>query len=154
MHTALFINIGAPQRRVVVISDCKAAVDAALAATRPHGTLPRASPALWARFRDMLAGRAVAFHWVPAHGRHEEWEPPLPHDGRLWRELNDSADQECTAHMLPHRRRWRQRLTNHERATAWCRKALEISAMMSQRLLEVRAPFADFHRRLGHDWYS
>ncbi|CAE7516923.1 unnamed protein product [Symbiodinium natans] len=82
--------------RLVIISDCKSAIDTAFG--RGQATL------LVAEVEALLAavcglGIEVTLHWVPSHGKlaPTRWRPP-PGGELLARFLNDAADRAAKAH--------------------------------------------------------
>jgi len=53
-------------------------------------------PAFWAKIASLIPSD-FHFHWIPSHGKQEDWTAPAPHSTKHWRALNDSADTAATA---------------------------------------------------------
>ena len=67
--------------------------------------------AAWAHVVALMQGREVSVRWVPAHGRHEEWDGP-----QWWRDLNAKADGEANSRAQAARERRREERRSQEKA--------------------------------------
>lgn len=101
LHGAhLAARLRAPQ--VVFVCDSLYVVDA-LRDLFSQKLLPRVSPALWVRIRELLRPLRWDVSWCPSHGKRPDWAPEAPFQDRaqLWRRLNEVADKEYGRAMAP-----------------------------------------------------
>ena len=81
-----------------IISDCKSVLQKAWR-VRAGGALPRFAPGLWKEI-SLLSPQSM-LHFVPSHGKNQNWRPPGQHSASVWRHLNSLAD--AKANSIAHR---------------------------------------------------
>ena len=114
------------QHKVVIVCDNLAVVRRAQARLKGRQRVERFAPTLWSRF-DAAARRLKELEvwWVPSHGKYmDSWSPPEGASGEEWRALNNSADEEASAHaerVWAAEGAWRQ---NKVGAGTWAQEAL------------------------------
>ena len=84
------------------------------------------SPAAWKHLKDLLDGTGSQLSWVPAHGRHEDWQPLQGQSAVAWRELNDRADSQASRHAKRALERTRAARQARQQALAWAQRALRL----------------------------
>ena len=84
------------------------------------------SPAAWKHLKELLEGSGSQLSWVPAHGKHEEWQPPAGHCGSAWRQLNDMADREASKHAKRALERSGTARRSRSQALSWAQRALQL----------------------------
>ena len=65
----------------------------------PFSALPRFAPGLWKEI-SLLSPQSM-LHFVPSHGKNQNWRPPGQHSASVWRHLNSLAD--AKANSIAHR---------------------------------------------------
>ena len=125
------VTAARPHHRTVILTDSKSAL------TSYRNTASPERARLWACARSYAARTPnLELHWVPAHGRHPDWQPPPQLEASAARALNAAADHAAAAALsgsplVEQHARWEARGRN---ALAWQRAALSLAATAAQRL--------------------
>ena len=89
----------------------------------------------WQHVED-LVGRvsSLQVHWIPSHGKHQNWRPPDGMNVEWCRELNKHADLSASSALesvwliqKPERDQW-------TKAMDWSKQAIELQAFAGTRL--------------------
>ena len=106
---------------------------------------------LWQDVHHLAAGMQHTCQWVPAHGRHLDWQPSGIHgisDPIVRRHLNDAADSPASAEAKEHQQL--EIATFNElsgKATTWSAAALQRCVDGSTHLLQSNTALARFSSR-------
>ena len=106
----------------------------------------RALGGVGAIIRRSRRGMGMSVRWCPSHGKKPKWKPDAPFEaeGKLWRKLNEAADEECTKVLRSERGKDEEWLEEVREAGKWTTAALTQVSGGSIKFMDLaRAPAAE-----------